>query len=52
MEEVSDEKEGIKAAEGSVAARKKISSFPGNYFGGTETGMGGGRVASKQQLLA
>lgn len=53
MEEVSDDTEGIKAAEVSVAARKKISCFPGNYFGRTETGRGGGRrAASKQQLLA
>lgn len=32
---------------------KKISCFPGNYFGRRETGKGGGRrAASKQQLLA
>lgn len=53
VEEVSDDTEGIKAAEVSVAARKKISCFPGNYLGRTETGRGGGRrAASKQQLLA
>lgn len=51
MEEVSDDTEGIKSAEVNVAARKKkISCFPGNYFGRTETGRGGGRrAASKQQ---